>query len=169
MYRKRNLFQRRPKNARGFTLIELVMSVAIVIILTSAAVPVVNSTLINYRINNATGMLTGAINSSRYRAIYNGYPYTMTISKTAGTYQLASMVPPATSFTNVGSAIPYKSTNDTATADVMLNQDTVTLRFRPSGMVIADTGNMNAITLTYKGKSRTIKVSAYGNVTVTNP
>ena len=137
------------------------MAVAVATILTAVSVPMVNSSLVNYRTNNSVSMLTGVINSTRYQAIYQGYPFTLTLSKANGTCQLASKVPPATSFSNVGGAVPFEVNG------MVLNQDTVVLQFSPSGIITATTGDMSNIQLAYKGQTRQITVSAYGNISVT--
>ena len=165
MYRNRTIFNRRPGGSHGFTLIELVMSVAVAMILTAISVPIVSTAVVNYRMTSSVNAITGVINSTRYRAIYNGYQHTIAFSKTNGTYQLASKIPPATTFSNVGTAIPFQSIG---APSMTLNND-VTLQFNPSGIVSATTGSMTNINLTYKGQSRTIQVSPYGSVTVTNP
>ena len=161
MYGDRNTFARKRKSSRGFTLLELLMSMAVGVILTAVSVPMVNSSLVNYRMNSSVTMVSSAINSARYQAIYQGYPFTLTFTKSGGTYQLASQKPPATSFSNVGGAIPFEG------GGMALNQDTVTLRFSPGGVVTSSAGDMSDIELTYKGQTRKIAVSTYGKLTVT--
>ena len=173
MHRNQKFLRRRSDNSRGFTLLEVVMAMAVAIILTAISMPIVKTTLANYRMTSAVNSVTGVINSSRYRAIYNGYPYNITFTKANGTtipaaqYQLANKIPPATSFTNVGTTIPVVSN------DVTLNSN-VTLEFSPGGKVTATTGSLSNIKLTYKegtsdAQSRTITVTTYGNISVANP
>jgi Tfp pilus assembly protein FimT len=150
--------------SRGFTLLELLMGLSVAMIITAVSVPVVTSSIVNYRVNNSVSMLTGAINGARYQAIYQGYPFTLTISKAAGTYQLASKKPPATAFSNVGSAVPFE------TGGMTLNQDTVTIQFSPSGSVTVTTGTMgtsNPLALSYKGQTRSFALTTYGKLTIT--
>ena len=60
---------------------------------------------------------------------------------------------------NVGNPIPL------AGSKVALSQD-VTLQFRPNGLVQASVGQLS-FSMTYEGKTKTLAVSRYGNVTVT--
>lgn len=173
MHRNRKFHKHGPYHSHGFTLLEVVMAMAVAVTLAAITLPVVKTSLANYRMSAAVSTVTGAINSTRYRAIYNGYQHSLAFSKangstiTAAQYQLGSMVPPATTFSNVGNAVPVVS------PDITLNSD-VTLVFSPGGKVTATTGSLTNIKLTYRqgmndAQSRTISVSAYGNITVTNP
>ncbi|HVO58803.1 MAG TPA: GspH/FimT family pseudopilin [Dongiaceae bacterium] len=153
----------RRRSNRGFTLIELVMVVAIGMILAAMALPALKSSLQYFRLRSAVSSVTGAIQSTRYRAIFDGCPYNISFDATANTYQIASETNGgsacASSFTNVGTAVPWGISN------VVLNQNT-TLQFKPSGLVTATTGAMT-MTLTYGPNTKTITVSNYGNVNVT--
>jgi len=128
-------------------------------VLTAASVPVVSNVMAGYRLRSAVTNITAAINTTRYKAIYSGYPFAVTFSKSAGTYQVSSKIPPATSFSDVGNPIPFK------TADMSLDQDN-TLTFSPSGMVSSSVGSPITVKLTYKSKTDTITVSAYGQTKV---
>jgi Tfp pilus assembly protein FimT len=146
--------------AGGFTLIELVISVAVTVVLTTISVPIVSHVLQGYRLRAAVSNVSGAISATRYRAIYQGYPFALTLDKANATYQLSSKAPSATSFSDVGSAIPFQ------TAGISLDQDN-TLTFSPSGVVSASAGSPITVKLTYQGKTETITVSSYGNIKVT--
>ena len=143
----------------GFTLLELTLSLAVAVILTSVAVPVVSRVMLSYRMRSSVAAVTGAINATRYRAIYQGYPSAVTFSKTDGTYQLSSKAPGASSFSNVGSAVPFQA------AGMSLDQDN-TLTFSPSGLVTSSVGSPITLKLSYQNKTDTITVSTYGNVSV---
>lgn len=132
----------------------------VAVTLTTIAIPLISTVQAQYRMRSAVNSVTGAINTTRYKAIYQGYPFAVTFSKTSGTYQLASKVPPATSFSNVGTAVPFQ------VSGMSLDQDN-TLTFSPSGLVNSSVGSPITVTLTYKGKTDTITVSSYGNVKVT--
>ena len=143
----------------GFTLLELTVSLAVAVILTSVAVPVVSKVMLSYRMRSSVAAMTGAINATRYKAIYQGYPFAVTFSKTDGTYQLSSKTPGSSSFSNVGSAVPYQA------AGMGLDQDN-TLTFSPSGLVTSSVGSPITLKLSYQNKTDTITVSTYGNVSV---
>jgi len=145
--------------ARGFTLMELLVTVSVGIVLSAMAVPMVRSALANYHLRSAVAAVTGTIQSTRYRAIYQGYPFAVTFSQASSSYQLASDPARSGSFANVGSAVPFGGSS------VALGQNT-TLQFRPSGQVQATAGT-TTLTLTYAGQTETITVSSYGNINVT--
>jgi len=147
----------------GFSLLELTMTLAVGITLAALAVPAVKSSVQYFRVRSAVSSITGAIQSTRYRAIFDGCPYNISISSTGNTFQVASEAVSggtcATTFTNVGGADPFGS------PAVVLNQN-VTLQFKPSGFVQATTGS-TTFTLSYGSTTKTVTVSNYGNINVT--
>ena len=60
---------RRISSSFGFTLIELVLVVAIVMITAAFALPMTQSAIANYQLNGAVESATGIIQSTRYQAI----------------------------------------------------------------------------------------------------
>ena len=150
--------QRRKGLEHGFTLMEAVLALAIGIILTAMAVPQARSITKNYRLQGAVASCTWAIQSTRYQALQQGYPFQVVFSSSAGTYQVQSEPLGATSYSNLGSAVPI-SGNSAA-----INQDT-TLQFKPNGAVTATTGTLS-FTVTYQNLTKTITVTNYGNISV---
>ena len=139
------------------------MTMAVGMILAAMAVPAVRSSVQYFRVRSAVSSVTSAIQSTRYRAIFDGCPYNITFDKSANTLQVASETAGgnscAATFTNVGTAVPF------GTTAVTLNQN-VTLQFRPGGSVQATTGT-TTFTLTYGSTTKTVTVSSYGNINVT--
>jgi type IV fimbrial biogenesis protein FimT len=161
--------QHRPKGLRGFSLIELVVVVAIAMVLSAMAVPAIRSSLQTYALRSAVGSLTSAIQSARYQAIFQGCQVQLTFQAATYNYTVASKVPPAGSqaclpaFGAAGNAIPLSGNG------VALGGDS-TLQFFPSGQVGATAGPANPITftLTYPGRTtETITISNYGRINVT--
>jgi len=152
---------RHPKSVRGFTLIEMLVSVAIGIVVAAIAVPTVNYVLSTYRLRAAVSSVTGAIQTTRYQAIQSGYAYQALFSKANNTFQVQSDPGHTGNYANVGSAVPLTGTG----VPLVLGADT-TLQFRPSGLVSATAGS-TTITLSYGSKTETITVTSYGNVKVT--
>ena len=140
-------------------MIELAIVVTITLVMMSLAIPIVGETVSRYRLGGAVSSVTGAIRSTRYLSLMKGYRYRLAISPTNKDFQLSSMIPPATSYSNDGAAVPISSNAITISA-------ATTLEFRPNGQVSATTGAMN-LDITYEGVTKTITVSNYGNVTVT--
>jgi prepilin-type N-terminal cleavage/methylation domain-containing protein len=162
----------RARATRGFTLMELLIVVAIGMILAGMAVPVINNTLRVYKMRAAVTTLTSAISNARYQAIFHGCKTQIVFTAAAYTYQISSQQPAyggqacLTAYAPVTTALPLSGTG------LALNQ-TVTLTFTPGGGV-ASTPVMNPIQiiLTYPGftgtvPQETIQVSNYGNITVT--
>jgi Tfp pilus assembly protein FimT len=154
----------RSSSARGFTTIELVLTMAVGIILASIAVPMLQNGMNFFRVRAAASSIGGAIQSTRFQAIFHGCPYALAFNKPAMTYQVsAQLAGPAgcaAAFTNIGPAIPIANG-----ASVTLNQN-VTFQFRPGGLTQTTIGAPTLV-LDCHGSKETITVSTYGNITVT--
>lgn len=148
---------------RGFTLIEVLIAIAIGTVLTAIAVPVITAEVQQLRLSGAVTSATQAIAATRFQAIQNGYPYNITFSPTAFTYQIANEVPPAATFSNVGSAVPLSGTILTLNATTVLQfnaNGTVTCTTCGTGMAV----NGAVMTITYAGHTATISISSVGYV-----
>jgi Tfp pilus assembly protein FimT len=146
--------------ASGFTLLEMAFVVAIGMVVTTISVPMTKTALKAYHLSAAVSSVTGVIQSTRYQAISHGYHYNISFDPASQSYQMGSKVPPATTFSNVGTAIPWCSTGD-----VTMSPST-TLEFFPGGTVTATTGSMS-FSLSNGTTTKTITVSGVGDVTVT--
>ena len=150
---------------RGFTLLELVVVVAIILVVTAMALPYARNTIRVYRLNAAASAVSGVIQSTRYQAIMVGCPYTLTFTTSSMNYQLATQnitgTPPtcATSYSNVGSAVPW-----TTSKEIAIDQN-VTLQFNPSGTVTATTGSLQ-FNLKLGTMTKAFTVSGVGNVSI---
>src|SRR5581483_9309326 len=148
------------KPSRGFTTLEMVVVIAIGIITAAMAVPMIQSTMQSFRLGSA---VSGAIESTRYRAIYDGCPYQLAFTKANNTYQVSTEATGgacAAAFTKVGNPIPFGS------PQVALSQD-VTFQFSPGGSVQVIAG-AQSFNLSYSGSTsqKSITVSRYGSVKV---
>lgn len=144
----------------GMTLIELLVAVGIAGILMAIAIPLTKNALKSYHLGAAVQAVSGAIQSTRYQAISHGYHYTITFNHASTKYQVASRIPPAVTFSNVGNATLWSTSGD-----VTINPST-TLEFYPGGTVTATTGS-TTFTLTNGTSTETITVSSVGSVSVT--
>lgn len=140
-------------------MIELSIAIAISMLMMIMAIPVMQQTVARYRLDGAAISVASAIRATRYQAMMKGYRHRLVITPSSNTYQLSSMIPPATSYSNVGTAVPISSNS------IILSADT-TLEFRPNGQVSVVTGAMN-FDISFRGVTKTIAVSTYGNVTIT--
>jgi Tfp pilus assembly protein FimT len=144
----------------GISLIEVLVAVGIATLMTVIAIPVSTSALRSYHLSSAVQRVSGAIQGARYQAIKSGYHYRMALNSANATYQLSSMVPPATTFSNVGGPV-YWSTS----GDITLSPST-TLEFYPGGKVTATTGSLT-FALSNGTTTKTVTISTVGNVSVT--
>ena len=151
-------------------MVELCVVMAIIIVTSVIAVPVVKSTMNSYVTNTAVTSLTGAVQTTRYQAISNGYPFALVITKGTSMYQVQSDPANSGTFANIGHAIPFSSTLN------LVGQDT-TLVFRPGGAVCIGTkmacvcptnaAGWCQMTITYLNVTpEVITVSPYGQTTV---
>jgi type IV fimbrial biogenesis protein FimT len=163
--RQRHSTLRRANGARGFTLIELVVVVAIVLVISAMAAPVARNTIRAYRLNTAATAVSSVIQSTRYQAVNIGCNYTVAFQTSTQTYQVQTQnitgTPPAcaTSYSNVGGAIPWASTKE-----ITISANT-TLLFQPNGTVSASTGAMT-FDVQLGNLKKSFTVSGVGNVSV---
>ena len=150
----------------GFSAIELLVTLTIAMVLFGAAVPLVRSTVANYQLRSAVNAVVGAIQTTRYQAIYQGYPYKVAFSSANSNYQVSScsVCPGTQTYTNIGNAVPFTAASNFSSSTVTLGAST-TLQFNPSGNVVATVGT-TTLTLTGNGTTETITVSKYGYVSV---
>ncbi len=144
--------------ATGFSMVELLIVIAIMIVLSAIAIPATTSAVANYQLTAAVNSAAGAIQSTRYQAIMHGYPYQVAFNTTNNTFQVLSEIPPATTFSNVGAAVPLSGSPITLSA-------LTTLQLKPNGSVSAVVGAMN-FTISYRGKTKMLTVSNYGSISV---
>jgi prepilin-type N-terminal cleavage/methylation domain-containing protein len=144
--------------ARGFSLIEMTLVLGVILIASAMALPVVQSSMSSYQLHASASSVSAVIQSARYQAISQGYPFQVIFDKSAGTYQFTSNQLLDGVFVNVGGAVPFGNTSTTLGAGA-------TLQFSPGGSVKPTAGTMILI-LTSSGRTGTITVSNYGNVNV---
>jgi prepilin-type N-terminal cleavage/methylation domain-containing protein len=153
---------------RGFTAIELTMVLLVSGIVAAFAVPIVGDALSSYRLRSAVASATWAIQSTRFQALMEGYPFEVTFQGDANgnnpSYQIASKTVGAASYSNVGSSVPISGSPVNLTAATVV-------QFQPNGTVTVTQGGTTVSTMqiSYQGNSDTITVSNYGNVSVTSP
>lgn len=151
--------QSKRSRAAGYTMIEVTIIVAIVFVLVAFAMPSMFSTINLYRLNDAAGSAAGVIQSTRFQAIMQGYPFQLTFSAANNTFQIASEPMGTSSFVNVGGAVPLSGSPITLSAGTVL-------QFKPNGSISATSGNSETFQISYTGRTKTITVSNYGSVTV---
>jgi prepilin-type N-terminal cleavage/methylation domain-containing protein len=152
----------------GFTMIELSLVLLIAVVISVMAIPVVSAAINQYRLRSAVANATWAIQSTRFQALEESYPFQVTIAGNANgqnpSYQIASEPPGSGSFSNVGTPIPLSAQT------VVISEPTV-VQFKPNGTVTVTQNGTTATSfqITYQGYSNTVTVSNYGNVSITSP
>lgn len=179
-----NAPKRKRPCQRGFSLVELLVVVMIVLIVAAIAAPMVANTVRTYQVKSAAASAAGVIKATRYRAIAQGYPMQVVITKATGNYQIQADTTLNGAgvfdgvFVNVGNTEPLSGSGLVPTLGADL-----TLYFSPSGKVWVVTapgppptlGSCGAavvpppcqIVMTYSNNTETVTVSAYGNIDVT--
>jgi len=147
------------KRMRGYSFPEIAFAMVVGLVLSAIAVPMMQSTMRNYRFRSAVSDAAWAIRATRYQAIMKGYPYAITFNAQTNAYQVMNQPVGAVNMVNVGNPIPL------AGSKVALSRDT-TLEFRPNGLVLATQGQLS-FAMSYEGKTKTLAVSRYGHVTIT--
>ncbi|HYB61668.1 MAG TPA: GspH/FimT family pseudopilin [Methylomirabilota bacterium] len=143
---------------RGFSMIEIAMVIVLLLVLMCIAYPITQGTLNYFRLRGAVSSATWAIQSTRYQALMEGYPFQVTFNAANNTYQIASEPLGATTFTNVGAAVPLSG-------DAIALNQTTTVQLNPNGYVSATQGSLT-FTISYQGNTETLTVTNYGNVSV---
>src|SRR5437870_6708095 len=90
---RRSTKQHSVRTARGFSLVELVIVVAIALIVMAIAVPGIRRSLQYYSLRSGTTSLTGAIQSARYNAIFHGCKYQVVFASATKSYTVANQNP----------------------------------------------------------------------------
>lgn len=157
----------RPQSA-GLSLLEMLVSLAIILIMSAIALPTLWGNRRSYHLTEAATAVTGAIQAARYKAIMTGCSYRIQFDSATTTYLLQTMAltgtPPACAagWTNVGGLEPWAYSSD-----VSISQ-TTWLRCDPNGLVTPVVGT-NTFMLSNGFTTNTITVSGVGNVNVTIP
>lgn len=140
-------------------MMEMLCTVAILMVLTAFGVPQMLSTIDTFKLNSAATAASWAIQTTRYQALMKGYPYQLTFNSANNTFQVTSEPGGTASFSNVGGAVSISSTPVVISANAQL-------QFKGNGSVSAVVAGSQSFTISYKNRTKTIAVSNYGSVTV---
>jgi Tfp pilus assembly protein FimT len=147
----------------GFSMIELVIVLAVVMIMMAISLPSIRGTMDGLRLRNVVTTTTSAIQTTRFQAIRDGLRYA--IAFTPGTnqasYQISRQPVAGGAFVNVGGPVQVGSGLGTYSANTRME-------FLPNGTVTATVGALNFQVSygTNPANMRTITVSRVGHVQV---
>jgi prepilin-type N-terminal cleavage/methylation domain-containing protein len=147
-----------PKKQRGFTLLELLVVMFVVVVLSAIAIPRVQAALTSYRLNAAASSATWAIQATRYQAIMHGYPSQIAFNAANNTYQVSSEPGGAAAFSNVGNPVPIAN-------QLITFSTNTTFQFSPNGSVAATLGQMT-FSISNQNGTKNVTVSNYGSITI---
>ncbi|MGH9739154.1 MAG: pilus assembly FimT family protein [Candidatus Acidiferrales bacterium] len=156
-------FRTPSQPSAGFTLLEMLLVVLVGMVMTAIAIPVLSRAMANMRINSAVSQFSGAIQSTRFRAIKDSQPYTFVLTTPANTYVVSNTVNPAPTTVPLPSYITITGGSGSP----------FTYTLCPNGIVYGAGGcspNPNqppALSFTYQGRQINVAVSDVGNVTTT--
>jgi Tfp pilus assembly protein FimT len=158
--------------AAGFSVLELLLIVSVILILSGLAIPAGRSAMKTYQLDAAADSTYGAIQAARYQAIMHGYLYQVDINSNNNQIQVSSEVPPAVTFSSVGSALPISGSQVTVgvgTASAGLAGHLI-LQFKANGSVSVTSGQSipASLTIAYNGTTKHLTVSNYGAISTTS-
>jgi type II secretory pathway pseudopilin PulG len=163
---------RRTYISTGFSVLELLLVVAVSLVMTAMTMPSALSAIKSYQLDAASDSASGIIQGARYQAIMHGYPYQVDFNASTNQYQLLSKVPPATSFSAVGSAVPISGSQVTMGVGTPGSgfPSQLILQLSPNGSITTASGQSMPVTLTisYNGTTKHLKVSNYGSLSITS-
>ena len=159
----------------AFSMIEIMIVIAISILLAGIAIPIMTNAMNSYRQNAAVAAASGAISATRFQAIMRGYPYEIIFTSSTMSYQVYNEPSGATcppTFSALGTAIPLP-----AAGNITITQSSATYTFNANGTVygaVSTTSpcpNSAIPTLQIKNavRSNTITVTGVGNVQTASP
>jgi len=161
-----------PARKTGFSILELVVVLAIAMVMVIMAIPAARSAVATYQLDAAADGASGAIQAARYQAIMHGYPYQVNLNSTNNQYQILNEVPPATTFSNVGNAVPLTAQQITMGVGTPSSGYTgqLVLQFSPNGSVSVVSGQSMpaAFTIAYNGTTKHFTVANYGTISISS-
>jgi Tfp pilus assembly protein FimT len=158
--------------AAGLSVLELILVVALAMIMGAMAIPMTRTAVATYQLDAAADSASGAIQGARYQAIMHGYPHQVDFNSATNQFQMLSEVPPATTFSNVGSSVPLSAqtvTMGVGTAGTGFTGHLI-LQFNPNGSVSAVSGQAMpaALTIAYNGTTKHLTVANYGTISISS-
>jgi hypothetical protein len=172
-------------------MIEALMVVAIGLLLGGMAIPIFTNAMKNYYQSATVSAAAGAIQSTRFQAIMQGYPYQLVFTPSTLSYQLFTEVPPATKFslvvpltgspttplpsaggvtmTGVTCSVALTNWACTPASDVStISATTITYTFYANGTVTTSPAGVG-VQIKNSVKANTIWISGVGDVGTSSP
>lgn len=140
----------------GFTLIELMVTIAVLAIIVSIAAPSISNQLANQRVKSTTATLSNALKEARVESLIRRQNITLTVDDSADEKNII--------ITNTSTIASYGYDAKSTISAVDSAATTTTIEFKPS-----KTANERTFTICDSNtnvSSRQIVVNALGNITI---
>jgi type IV fimbrial biogenesis protein FimT len=186
---RRQLSCGKPRGAKGFSAVELVVAMAVVLVISGIALPSMSNSLRVYQLNSVASMVADQFKSSRFDAIRRNLATTCYITPIPGGYRIWTDTAGTGVYTNTdhttllsgsqtlvgtvpaGSALA-SAISVTGTTTMSGNSSQVSLTFDPRGAVTGSTA-VNVLYIGYPGNTgfgyRAVVVLPSGSVQVWTP
>lgn len=140
--------------ARGVTLIELLVGVAIVAVAATLAAPGMSQLVANYKVRGAAESILVGLNQARAEAVRRNSPVTFALSLNGSGWTITQ---PSTSTT-----IETRSDNDTPGATVVSSTPTLSVTFLPTGLLQSGPQMARVTVSTGIAASNTRRIDIFG-------
>lgn len=167
--------QTADRPVRGYTLVQLVITMAIGLTMAAVSVPLISNAMGYFRFRSAVSSVAAAIQSGRNQAIFRACPYQTVFSAANKTYETKGEPADATNTCTAAFACPNGAASCAAPwagqgSNITLDADQ-TLTFNPGGTMVSPSA-VNGVTtmvMTYPNGNRTatIRISRFGGINVT--
>ncbi len=124
---------------RGFTLIELIIALAVLAIMLAIAVPSMQNVMARSDIKEATDVVTQAFRSAKQTARISNFSVTVTLTTNGSANNISFLFPDGTNMAESGRVLPPIQLPE----KISVSGDTVVFTYSPMGMISA-TGTIPA-------------------------
>lgn len=153
----------RPRAAGGFTLIELMVTVAVLAVGLALAAPTLSTQIANYRLRSAAEGVLGGLNYARAEAVRRNSNVSFTLDASGAGWTVAQVSPAATLQARSNGESPSVSTASSTTSRVVT--------FTPTGLVDTSGVRLSQIDLSTSvtgAETRRIDIFGGGLIRVCN-
>lgn len=155
---------RERPHATGFTLIELMVVVAVIAVASTLAAPSFIQQFANYRVRSAAEAIVNGLNYARGEAVRRNTPVSFSLDASGSGWSVAQVSPSTTLQTRSGGDSPNVITTSSTSSR--------SVTFLPTGLVDTSGVRMSQVTITYAAtstQSRRIDILGGGLIRMCDP